>query len=223
VVKETVADQDILHLAEDVFSFDRGRQPADDGQSRPVSTPNALPAAIERKKSVVVQPLLPKPAVSSKREPETSTAFARVDPAIGADVRAAISPSSEIALPPSTSKNPVLVTPTPANANHIVPSQTTKADLQDLRSLLPNSPASAVGHKELKSPSELAAMIEHDLALFPGCPGSGLRVTVYGMAPWRAMLTIGPQAGGVREPQKWRDLTKEFADQLRAQYDLAWE
>lgn len=76
--------------------------------------------------------------------------------------------------------------------------------------------------KELKSASELAAMIEHDLAQFPGCP-KGLRVTVYGVAPWRAMLTIPPAAGGVREPQRWRDLTEELADRLRARYDLTWE
>jgi hypothetical protein len=77
--------------------------------------------------------------------------------------------------------------------------------------------------RELKRAAELAEMIEHDLARHPDCPKAGFRVTVYGWPHWRAMLTITPAAGGVRNPQQWRDLTNELAERLRKRYDLAWE
>jgi len=89
----------------------------------------------------------------------------------------------------------------------------------------PDRPAIATGAaptgKETKTAAELAQMIEADLAKHPQCP-SGLKVTVYGAAHWRAMLTITPAAGPVRDPQEWRDLTEELADRLRNRYDLAW-
>jgi hypothetical protein len=47
-------------------------------------------------------------------------------------------------------------------------------------------------------------------------------VTVYGATLWRAMLTITPAAGPVRNPQEWRDLTDELAERLRKHYDLKW-
>jgi hypothetical protein len=77
--------------------------------------------------------------------------------------------------------------------------------------------------KQLKTASELAKMIEIDLSRHPDCPKAGFRVTVYGWPFWRAMLTITPAAGRVRNPQEWRDLTNELAEQLRKRYDLAWE
>jgi hypothetical protein len=76
--------------------------------------------------------------------------------------------------------------------------------------------------KQTKTAEELAAMIETDLAKHPECPRSGFQVTVYGTTLWRAMLTIKPAAGPVRNPQEWRDLTEELADRLRRRYDLAW-
>jgi len=76
--------------------------------------------------------------------------------------------------------------------------------------------------KQTKSAEELAAMIEAYLAKHPECPRSGFQVTVYGTTLWRAMLTIKPAAGPVRNPQEWRDLTEELADRLRRRYDLAW-
>ena len=76
--------------------------------------------------------------------------------------------------------------------------------------------------KELKTAAELAEMIELDLSQHPDCPKNGFRVTVYGANHWRAMLTITTAAGGVRNPQQWRDLTDEFADRLRQRYELAW-
>jgi hypothetical protein len=77
--------------------------------------------------------------------------------------------------------------------------------------------------KQLKTAAELAEMIEQDLAQHPDCPKAGFRVTVYGGSHWRAMLTITPAAGGIRNPGEWRDLTDEFVERLRKRYDLAWE
>jgi hypothetical protein len=77
--------------------------------------------------------------------------------------------------------------------------------------------------KQLKTAAELAEMIEVDLARHPDCPKAGFRVTVYGWPHWRAMLTITPAAGVVRNPQEWRDLTDGLAERLRKRYDLAWE
>ena len=81
----------------------------------------------------------------------------------------------------------------------------------------------AVPQKLLKTAAELAEMIERDLASHPDCPRAGFRVTVYGWPFWRAMLTITPAAGAVRNPKEWRDLTSELAERLRKRYDLAWE
>jgi hypothetical protein len=77
--------------------------------------------------------------------------------------------------------------------------------------------------KQLKTAAELAEMIELDLAHHPDCPKAGFRVTVYGWPRWRAMLTIEPAAGGIRNPQDWRELTQELAERLRKRYDVARE
>ena len=74
--------------------------------------------------------------------------------------------------------------------------------------------------KGLMTAVELAKAIEQDLARHPNCPKAGFRVTVYGWPHWRAMLTIEPAAGPVRNPQEWRDLTETLAERLRKRYDL---
>jgi hypothetical protein len=53
-------------------------------------------------------------------------------------------------------------------------------------------------------------------------PAKGFVVTVYGATHWRAMSTIKPAAGPIRNPREWRDLTEELAERLRKRYDLAW-
>jgi hypothetical protein len=110
------------------------------------------------------------------------------------------------------------------------PTKTIAAQPYQLRTqILPESarpPGSLQAHaqrKELKTAFELAAMIEFDLAQHPDCPERGFIVTVYGATDWRAMLTITPAAGRIPDPQKWRDLTDEFAGRLRQRYDLAWD
>jgi hypothetical protein len=87
----------------------------------------------------------------------------------------------------------------------------------------PAAEVNAVQPKERKTAAELAGMIELDLTRHPDCPAAGFRVTVYGGSHWRAMLTITPAAGGIRNPREWRELTDELAERLRARYDLARE
>jgi hypothetical protein len=82
--------------------------------------------------------------------------------------------------------------------------------------------AGGPGSKETKTAAELARMIEADLAKHPQCPETGFQVTVYGATLWRAMLTITPAAGPIRNPQEWRDLAEGLAERLRERYDLDW-
>ena len=110
----------------------------------------------------------------------------------------------------------VLVNPIPPPSDHI----NSEVELGSPALLLPNRAPNK--RKESKTAAELAAMIETDLAQHPECPRNGFRITVYGATHWRAMLTITPAAGGIRDPQKWRDMTDELAERLRQRYDLAW-
>ena len=94
------------------------------------------------------------------------------------------------------------------------------------REVSPASPEPGEAHapqRQLKTADELAELIESDLARHPDCPKRGFRVTVYGGSHWRAMLTITPAAGPVRNFGEWRDLTNDLAERLRKHYDLAWE
>jgi hypothetical protein len=109
-------------------------------------------------------------------------------------------------------------------ATEAVPSKPYRMTTQ-VRLVSPSLPVSSkplLPRKELKTAAELAQMIELDLAHHPDCPHNGFRVTVYGATHWRAMLTITPAAGRVRNPQQWRNLTDELAERLRQRYDLAW-
>jgi hypothetical protein len=73
--------------------------------------------------------------------------------------------------------------------------------------------------KETKTAEELAQMIEADLGKHPDCPKKGFVVTVYGATHWRAMLTIKPAAGPIRNAREWWDLTDELAERLRKRYE----
>ena len=113
--------------------------------------------------------------------------------------------------------------PPEPTANEIVTQpQDTTAPARESQETLP-AKESRNQQMQLKTAAELAKMIELDLARHPDCPKAGFRVTVYGWRRWRAMLTIEPAAGGVRNPQEWRELTQELAERLRKRYDLAWE
>jgi hypothetical protein len=119
--------------------------------------------------------------------------------------------------------------PLEPKANDRVEGEVPSAPAQDFPGSESSTPAAstlgagedALPQKQLKTAAQLAEMIERDLAGHPHCPRAGFRVTVYGWPFWRAMLTITPAAGAVRNPQEWRDLTSELADRLRKRYDLA--
>jgi hypothetical protein len=55
----------------------------------------------------------------------------------------------------------------------------------------------AISAKQKKTPEELAAIIHHDLSQIEGYPQRGIKVTVYGLKPWNAMLTFGVDSGPV--------------------------
>ena len=73
-----------------------------------------------------------------------------------------------------------------------------------------------------RSRSELETTVTEEKAI-AAAARAGFKVTVYGGSYWRAMLTITPAAGGVRNPQEWRDLTNDLAERLRKHYDLAFD
>jgi hypothetical protein len=112
---------------------------------------------------------------------------------------------TEAKVPPVVARDPPVSNISPPAA----------ADLQPIEG--------AAQQRQRKTAAELAEMIELDLARHPDCPKDGFRVTVYGGSHWRAMLTITPAAGRIRDPQEWRDLTNELAERLRKRYELTWE
>jgi hypothetical protein len=130
-------------------------------------------------------------------------------------------------IPGKASANPGQNLPEPNADETTGEGQGTTAPAQGFPEDPPSAPSQAPEsekkQKQLKTAAELAEMIELDLASHPDCPKAGFRVTVYGWPRWRAMLTIEPAAGGVRNPQDWRELTQELAERLRKRYDVAWE
>jgi len=121
--------------------------------------------------------------------------------------------------PPEPKTNdPQVSKGSPAAARHVLAGESSPPAATNA------GPVEAVAQqKQFKTAAELAEMIELDLARHPDCPRAGFRVTVYGGSHWRAMLTITPAAGGVRNPREWRDLTDDLAERLRTHYDLARE
>jgi hypothetical protein len=74
--------------------------------------------------------------------------------------------------------------------------------------------------KQKKTPEELAAMIHHDLSQIEGCPKRGLKVTVYGLNPWNAMLTFGVDSGPVSNKADIQAFFEVIAERLKRLYDL---
>lgn len=79
----------------------------------------------------------------------------------------------------------------------------------------PASPA-----KQKKTPEELAAMIHHDLSQIEGTPQRGLKVTVYGLNPWNAMLTFGVDSGPVPNKADLQALFDAITERLKRLYDV---
>jgi hypothetical protein len=74
--------------------------------------------------------------------------------------------------------------------------------------------------KETKTAEELAAMIHEDLSKMEGCPGAGIKVTVYGI-PWKAMLTFGVAAGPVRNRAELKRLFEVVTERYQRLYKIA--
>jgi hypothetical protein len=79
---------------------------------------------------------------------------------------------------------------------------------------------SSFGSNQTKEDAgELAAMIHHALSQIEGCPQRGIKVTVYGLNPWNAMLTFGVDSGPVPNKADLQALSEVFTERLKRLYD----
>jgi hypothetical protein len=74
--------------------------------------------------------------------------------------------------------------------------------------------------KEKKTAEELAVMIREDLGKVDGCPKRGVTVTVYGLNPWNAMLTLGVDAGPVPNKAELDSFLEIIIERLKRLYDV---
>ena len=75
--------------------------------------------------------------------------------------------------------------------------------------------------KEKKTEEELATMIHQDLSNMDGCPKRGVIVTVYGLNPWKSMLTFGVDAGPVPNKAELQNFCDIITERLRRLYDVS--
>ena len=90
------------------------------------------------------------------------------------------------------------------------------ADAHEGRGISLSTPA-----KKKRTAEELAAMILHDLSQIEGCPQRGLKVTVYGLNPWNAMLTLGVDSGPVPNKADLEALFDVITERLKRLYDVS--
>jgi hypothetical protein len=74
--------------------------------------------------------------------------------------------------------------------------------------------------KEKKTAEELAAMILHDLSQIEGCPKRGVKVTVYGLSPWNALLMFGVDAGPVPNKADLQAFCEIITERLKRLYEV---
>jgi hypothetical protein len=89
------------------------------------------------------------------------------------------------------------------------------SDAQENPGLSPATPK-----KEEKTAEELAAMIHDDLSMIEGCPARGVRVTVYGLNPWNALMTFGVEAGPVPNKADLYAFFDVITERLKRLYDI---
>jgi hypothetical protein len=77
----------------------------------------------------------------------------------------------------------------------------------------------ATPKKEEKTAEELSAMIHYDLSMIEGCPTRGVKVTVYGLNPWNALLTVGVEAGAVPNKADLQAFCDIITERLKRLYD----
>jgi hypothetical protein len=78
----------------------------------------------------------------------------------------------------------------------------------------------AIPTKETKTAEELAAMIHDDVSMIEGCPPRGVRVTVYGLNPWNALLTFGVDAGPVPNKADLQAICHVITERLKRLYNI---
>ena len=74
-----------------------------------------------------------------------------------------------------------------------------------------------------RTASEMADIILNALRSVDGVPERGFLITVYGANPWNAMLTITPEAGGIKDAQLWRMRVHEIGVRLRHDFEVTHE
>lgn len=93
--------------------------------------------------------------------------------------------------------------------------RTTSDDAQENPGL-----SSATPKKKMKTAEELAAMIHDDLSMIDGCPARGIKVTVYGLNPWNALLAFGVESGPVRNKADLQAFFEVITERLKRLYDI---
>jgi hypothetical protein len=74
--------------------------------------------------------------------------------------------------------------------------------------------------KEKRTAEELAAMIHHDLSQMEECPKRGVKVTVYGLSPWDALLMFGVDAGPVPNKADLQAFCEIITERLKRLYEV---
>jgi hypothetical protein len=77
--------------------------------------------------------------------------------------------------------------------------------------------------RQFRTANEMVDTILNALRTVDGFPERGFVITVYGMNPWNAMLTIKPEAGRIKHPQQWQERVQEIAVRLRNHFNLIQE
>jgi hypothetical protein len=96
-----------------------------------------------------------------------------------------------------------------------------RAEGEEMSELTAEQSEPAVPTKQKKTPEELAAMIHYDLSQIEGCPQRGLKVTVYGLNPWNAMLMFGVDSGPVPNKADLEALFDVITERLKRLYDVS--
>lgn len=91
---------------------------------------------------------------------------------------------------------------------------------------IPTAPESAdltrtTPARETKTAEALAAMILADLGQIEGCPGRGVRVTVYGSNPWNSWLSFGGDAGPIPNKADLQGFCDIITERLKRLYDVS--
>ena len=190
-------------------------------------TPAKMPDAAKKTEHAKIErPIIKRRLFSTaanRKSPSAPPVEKSLQMAAAAAATSIPTPAPETA-PPATA--PVATSEPPAATEVIPPKMLDLTDRLLLESPRPPEVPKPVrrSSKQTKKAAELAAMIEEDLAQHPDSPKYGLRITVYGGgADWRAMLTILPSAGRVRNAPQLRALTDHLVEGLRQRYNLAWD